>query len=291
MKFNSKVAVVTGAGSGIGRAVAVELAARGARLALSDIEPLGLAHTADLVAGQGAPVHTATLDVSSRGAVAEYATAVLAHYGAVDIVVNNAGIAGDSGTFVNSELDGFQRILDVNLWGVINNTKAFLPSLIASGDGHLVNISSINGIVAQPGTAAYCTSKFAVRGFTESVRADMVASGLPVRVTVVHPGGVSTDIANSAFDRAGSDVTPEQRKRLETYNDKLLRMPSEKAAGIIVDGIATGRSRVLVGHDARLLDVVARIVPARIPVVTAWFERRMFGVPAVSDERSASASS
>ncbi len=283
-KFTRKVAVVTGAGSGIGRALAVELAARGARLSISDVDELGLAHTADLVAARGAAVHTAIVDVADRDAMNAYAASVAERYQAINIVINNAGIAGDAGAFVDTDLEMFEKILAVNLWGVIHGTKAFLPHLIASGAGNLVNISSINGIVAQPSSAAYCTSKFAVRGFTESVAGDLKRSGDPVQVTVVHPGGVATDIATAALERARSSgiaVTRDQEQRVATYNEKLLTMSPEKAAKIILDGVAANKARVLVGNDATVLDLAARLVPGAMPAVAVWSEKRVFAGAAV----------
>lgn len=277
--FNQKVAVVTGAGSGIGRALAVGLAERGARVSISDVDRLGLAHTADLVTARGAQVHTATVDVSDRDAVDAYAADVIEHFGSVHVVINNAGIAGDTGDFLDTDLDTFAQVLGVNLWGVVHGTKAFLPHLIASGNGHLVNISSINGVLAQPRSSAYCTSKFAVRGFTESVAADLVATGAPVNATVVHPGGVATGIASAALERARSSgiaVTRDQEQRVATYNAKLLRMPATKAAEIILDGVASGKTRVLVGSDARILDRIVRLLPQRVPALAAWSEKRLF---------------
>lgn len=291
MALTGKVAVITGAGSGIGRAVAVEMARRGVHLSISDVDPVGLSETADLVALQGADVHTAAVDVSDRGAVEDYAADVVDHYGATHVVVNNAGIAGDTGPIVEEGLDIYDRVLGVNLWGVIHGSKAFLPHLIASGDGHLVNISSILGIIASPASGAYCTSKFAVRGFTEAIRADLIYSGAPVKVTVVHPGGVATEIANSALARGeanGGAVRADLVRRVDTANRKLLKMPPQRAATIIVDGIAAEKSRVLVGADARVLDSIARLFPQSAPALTAWMERRLYSdasAPEVPAER------
>ena len=175
-----KVAAVTGAGSGIGRALAVELASRGARLALSDVNEAGLAGSAELVEQRGATAHTQVLDVGDRDAVAAYADEVAAHHGVVHQIYNNAGIAF-SRSVLESTYEDYERILQVNLWGVIHGTKAFLPHLIASGDGHVVNVSSLNGYLAQGGMTHYCTSKFAVRGFTEAVRMEMLQRGPPGR--------------------------------------------------------------------------------------------------------------
>jgi NAD(P)-dependent dehydrogenase (short-subunit alcohol dehydrogenase family) len=275
-----KVAVVTGAGSGIGRALAFELAKRGARLALSDVNEPALAGTADRAGALGAEVHTARLDVGDRAAVVAHADAVAGHFGVVHQVYNNAGISGGGRTVLDSEWEVYDRVLRVNLFGVIHGSKAFLPHLVASGDGHVVNISSLNGYLAQPSLSAYCTSKFGVRGFTETLRGEMLAAGHPVQVSVVHPGGVRTNIANASLQEAeelGLEVTEEQRARLRTYNEKLLRMPAEEAATIIVDGVEAGRPRILVGNDAKAVDRLVRYLPRLYPQLLVRLERRFSG--------------
>jgi len=275
-----KVAVVTGAGSGIGRQLAFELAKRGARLALSDVDELGLAETADRAKALGADVHSARLDVSDRAAVEAYAGEVAASFGVVHQVYNNAGISGGGGTILDNDWAVYDRTLGVNLFGVLHGTKAFLPHLIASGDGHVVNVSSLNGYFAQPTLSAYCASKFAVRGFTETLRTEMIAGGHPVQVTVVHPGGVATNIASATVTEAreqGLELTPEQVARSRVYNEKLLKMPAEQAARIIVDGVEAGRPRVRVGTDAKIVDRLVRLLPARYPVLAAWYDRKLFG--------------
>ncbi|GAB2634001.1 SDR family NAD(P)-dependent oxidoreductase [Streptomyces capparidis] len=278
-----KVAVVTGAGSGIGRALALGLARRGARLALSDVDERSLAGTAEAAERLGAPVLAARLDVADRDAVERHAAAVAGHYGTVHQIYNNAGIAGASTTVLDSDYAAFDRVLAVNLLGVVHGTKAFLPHLIASGDGHVVNVSSLNGFMAQARLSAYCASKFAVRGFTEALRAEMLLAGHPVRVTVVHPGGVRTNIATAALreaQRAGIDVPASERARVRVYDEKLLRMPADKAAAIILRGVERGRPRVLVGSDARTVDLLVRLAPRRYPRLATRFERKVFGDPA-----------
>jgi NAD(P)-dependent dehydrogenase (short-subunit alcohol dehydrogenase family) len=275
-----KVAVVTGAGSGIGRELAYGLARRGARLALSDVDEAGLAVTATQARALGAEVHTARLDVSDRDAVLRYAEQVVAQYGVVHQVYNNAGIAGAGTTVLDSDWSVYDRVLAVNLWGVLHGTRAFLPHLVASGDGHVVNISSLNGIMAQPELSPYCISKFGVRGFTEALRSEMLLAGHPVQVTVVHPGGVRTNIASSALaeaDGTGVELSPEQQRRARIYNEKLLKMPAEKAATIVLDGVEAGRPRVLVGTDAKVADLLVRVAPRAYPRFAAWFVKRTFG--------------
>ncbi|WKE73440.1 SDR family oxidoreductase [Streptomyces sp. WP-1] len=275
-----KVAVVTGAGSGIGRGLAAELARRGARLALSDVDETGLAETAAQVESLGAEAHTARLDVSDRAAVESYATAVAEHFGVVHQVYNNAGIGGGGGTVLETDWSVYDRTIAVNLFGVVHGTKAFLPHLIASGDGHVVNISSLNGIMAQPTLSAYCAAKFGVRGFTETLRTEMLAGRHPVRVSVVHPGGVRTNIATAVLDAArsqGIEIPARQLARARTYNEKLLKMPAPQAATIIVDGVAAGRPRIMVGRDAQAADLVVRLFPRLSPKLTVLFERRLFG--------------
>ncbi len=269
-----KVCVVTGAGSGIGRALALELSARGARLALSDVNADGLAETAAQVRGD---VHTATLDVADRDAVAAYAAEVAEHFGVVHQIYNNAGIAF-SRSIVDSELADYDRVLGVNLFGVLYGTKAFLPHLIASGDGHVINISSLNGFYAQGDMSHYVTSKFAVRGFTEALRVEMELAGHRVGVTVVHPGGIKTNIANAALEDAktlGLPTTDADERRRQTYNEKLLKMPAAKAATIVVDAVEAGRPRVLVGNDAKLVDKLVRLLPARYVKISARADRAL----------------
>lgn len=277
--FAGKVAVVTGAGSGIGRALAGGLARRGARLALSDVDDAGLAETAATAEGLGAEVHTRRLDVSDRDAWPAYADAVVDRFGVVHQVYNNAGIAY-ARTVLESELADYDRVLGINLWGVIYGTKAFLPHVIASGDGHVVNLSSLNGLMAQSEASHYVTSKFGVRGFTETLRLEMEGAGHPVGVTSVHPGGIKTRIATNALESArarGEEITTDHERRERLYNEKLLRMSPEQAAEIILKGVEAGKPRVLVGNDAKALDLLVRLLPASYGRLVAGFERRAFG--------------
>lgn len=270
---SGKVAVVTGAGSGIGRALALELARRGAKVSISDVNAAGLAETAAAIGD----VHQTTLDVGDRDAVEAYAASVADRFGVVHQVYNNAGIAF-SRPVLESEYADYERVFAVNLWGVIHGTKAFLPHLVASGDGHVVNVSSLNGFMAQDQMTHYCASKFAVRGFTESVRAEMLAAGHPVQVSSVHPGGIKTNIANAAFDRArelGLPVTEVEERRRDIYNEKLLKMDPAQAAKIIVDGVEAGRPRILVGSDAKAVDKLVRLLPSRYPKLTVAFDKRL----------------
>src|SRR5580698_8354480 len=194
--FAGKVAAVTGAGSGIGRALALELGRSGASLAISDVDAEGLAQTEEQLKVIGAPVRSDRLDVTEREAFQVYADHISEHYGKVNQIYNNAGIAY-SGDVDVSQFKDIERVMDVDFWGVVNGTKAFLPHLSASGDGHVVNISSLFGIFSVPGQAAYNSAKFAVRGFTEALRQEMMHSGQPVAVTTVHPGGIKTGIARN----------------------------------------------------------------------------------------------
>ena len=217
--FAGKVAVITGAGSGIGRALALNLAKKGARLALSDIDTDGLAETVRQAEALGAEVKSDRLDVAEREAVLAYADAVVAHFGKVNQVYNNAGIAYN-GNVEKSEFKDIERIMDVDFWGVVNGTKAFLPHLIASGDGHVVNISSLFGLIAVPGQSAYNAAKFAVRGFTEALRQEMLIAKHPVKVTCVHPGGIKTAVARNATVADGED-----HQTFAEFFDKRLARP------------------------------------------------------------------
>ena len=251
--FDGKVAVVTGAGSGIGRALAIELGRSGAKLAISDVDTDGLAATEERLIAIGAPVKVDGLDVTEREAFYEYADAVNKHYGTVNQVYNNAGIAF-RGDILATQFKDLERVMDVDYWGVVNGTKVFLPHLIASGDGHIVNISSVFGLLAVPGQAAYNAAKFAVRGFTEALRQEMIVADHPVKVTCVHPGGIRTAIARNATVSEGLD----KDKLANTFDKRLASTSPQKAARVILDGVRKNRARVLVGNDAVALDILAR---------------------------------
>ncbi|EME65330.1 short chain dehydrogenase [Rhodococcus ruber BKS 20-38] len=268
-EFAGKVAVITGAGSGIGRALALELARRGARLALSDVDTVGLEETARRARDLGAEVKADHLDVTQREAVLDYAEAVAAHFGQVNQIYNNAGIAYH-GEFERSEFKDIERIMDVDFWGVVNGTKAFLPHVVASGDGHVVNVSSLFGLLSIPGQSAYNSAKFAVRGFTESLRQEMLIAGHPVKVSCVHPGGIKTAIARNAAVPAGDD----QESFAQFFDRKLARTSPEDAARTIVEGVRKGRPRILVGADAKFLDAWVRAVGPSYQRVVAFVSGR-----------------
>ncbi|MEC3956869.1 SDR family NAD(P)-dependent oxidoreductase [Nocardia sp. CDC153] len=262
--FADKTIVITGAGSGIGRALADRLAGHGARLALSDIDKDGLTETAERLRFRGVEVRADALDVTDRDAVLRYADTVAAEFGVVHQIYNNAGIAY-FGSVLDSELEDIERVMNVDYWGVVYGTKAFLPHLIASGDGHVVNISSLFGLLSLGGQSAYNSAKFAVRGFTEALRQEMLAERLPVRVTCVHPGGIKTAVARNATTAAGLD--PDSVSSI--FDRRMAFHSPEMAARVIVAGVARGKARVLVGWEARALDLVQRIGGARYQRILA----------------------
>lgn len=252
--FAGKVAVVTGAGSGMGAELAVQLGRHGASVAISDVDTDGLAVTEGRLKAIGAPVKSDRLDVAERESFLLYADDVKNHFGKVNQIYNNAGIAYSGDVEVTAFKD-IERIMDVDYWGVVNGTKSFLPHLIASGDGHVINTSSIFGLFAVPGQAAYNSAKFAVRGFTEALRQEMILAGHPVKVTSVHPGGVKTAIARNSTAADGLDTV----SMAEWFDTKMARTSSERAAEIILDGVAKGKAKVLVGADAKILDAFVRV--------------------------------
>ena len=261
--FSGKVVVVTGAASGMGRDLALQLADRGARLAISDMNPTGLEETAAMLEAKGADVHSQLLNVAEREAVLEYAETVAAHFGKVNAIFNNAGIA-HHGEVELTDFKTYDRIMDVDYWGVVNGTKAFLPHIIASGDGHIVTTSSLFGLMSTPGQSAYNAAKFAVRGFTESLIQEMRLSGHPVSVSCVHPGGIKTAIARNATVNEGSDAA----QFAALFDKKLARMSSPQAASVILAGVEKNKPRILVGSDAKFLDKLVRVLGAAyMPVV------------------------
>jgi NADP-dependent 3-hydroxy acid dehydrogenase YdfG len=269
--LDDKVVVITGAASGIGRALALDCAARGSLLALSDVDEAGLAETVDLAKNVGArEVHAARLDVSDRTGFASYAAEVAEHFGRVNVVVNNAGVAL-TGDVEDLGYDDMDWIVGINFWGVVHGTKEFLPHLIASGDGHVVNISSLFGLISVPGQSLYNATKYAVRGFSEALREEMLMTGHPVGVTVVHPGGIKTAIARNS--RAVEQVDQEATARL--FDKKLARMTPERAAQVIVRAVLKDQARCLVGLDAHALHHFAKLTGSRYQDVVASATRRM----------------
>ena len=267
MRIAGRTAVVTGAASGIGRGIALALGRRGCNLALADLNEAGLAETAALAGGVRISTHR--LDVADAAAVAAFPKAVLEKHGGVELLFNNAGVAV-GGTFEQVAESDFEWLMNINFYGVVRMTRAFLPLLRAADEARIVNISSLFGLIAPPGQAAYCASKFAVRGFSEALRRELEAEGCKVGVTLVHPGGVATSIARSARPPAGtnSQNIEAQKDRFE----KFLRMPPERAGEIIVAGAEQKRPRVIVGNDARVASWIERIAP-----ISYWklLERRM----------------
>jgi short-subunit dehydrogenase len=269
--LDDKVVVITGAGSGIGRALALDCARRGSLLAISDVDEAGLAETVHLVKEAGArEIRSDRLDVADREAFTAYAESVAEQFGRVNVVVNNAGVAL-AGDFTELEWSDIDWIIGVNFWGVVHGSKAFLPHLIASGDGHLVNLSSLFGLISMPGQSMYNATKYAVRGMTEAIRQEMLVSGHPVGVTAVHPGGIKTAIARNARVAANED----KQATADLFDKKLAKMTPERAAEIIVKGILTNKARVLVGIDAHALHHFAKLTGSRYQDVVAAASKRV----------------
>ena len=274
--LDGKVVVITGAGSGIGRALALNAAAKGAILALSDVDEVGLLETVDHARTQTArEIRTDKLDVRDRDEMASYAASVKEQFGRVNVVVNNAGVALH-GDFEEMSHEQFEWIMDINFWGVVNGTKEFLPHLIESGDGHVVNISSLFGLMGMPGQSAYNASKFAVRGFSEALRLEMLIAKHPVKVSCVHPGGIKTAIARNARTTESHDAA----SIAELFDNKLAKTTADKAAQVIIDGVLAGRPRIVVGMDAKVLDMWVRLVGSRYQGALARIAARVMPRPA-----------
>lgn len=266
--FDNKVAVVTGAGSGIGRALALDLAHRGARLALSDIDGEALTETVVLCEKIGARTASYQLDVSDRAAMYFHADAVVSEFGRVNLVVNNAGVALGADV-LDMTWDDFEWVMNIDFWGVVNGSKAFLPALIESGDGHLVNVSSVFGLMGIPGQSAYNSAKFAVRGFTEALRQEMKVARHPVGVSCVHPGGIKTNIVANARGMADLGDHDAVVRRFE----QIAVTSPTRAAKVILGGVERNKPRILIGPDARLFDLIPRVVGPRYQDILAPLNR------------------
>jgi butyryl-CoA dehydrogenase len=256
-RFTDRVAAITGAGSGIGRALAVELAARGAHLALADVDEEGLRETVAACEGRGVKVTSQVLDVAGRDAVFAWADAVAHDHGRVNLVFNNAGVALGAPIETMAH-DDLAWLMGVNFWGVVHGTQAFLPHLKASGDGHVVNISSVFGLISIPTQSAYNAAKFGVRGFTDALRMELEIADCGVSSTTIHPGGVRTNIARRAR------VAPELADKAGTGGigaefDRIARTTPEKAARQILTAVQRNRRRALIGPDAKAIDLISRL--------------------------------
>jgi len=268
-----KVAAVTGAGSGLGRAMAELLAREGCQVALSDVNEQGLAETAERCRVHGVQVRAARVDVAQREAVYSWADEVARELGAVHLVINNAGVSLGA-TVEDTRYEDFEWLMNINFWGVVYGTKAFLPLLKAAGEGHIVNISSVFGLIGFPTQAAYNAAKFAVKGFTETLRQELETEELPIGVTCVHPGGIKTNIARSARTTYRKGWLDENSKG---EFEQLFSTTPERAASIILAAILANRRRQLIGADAVFLDLLQRLMPSlyqRIVVASARRRRR-----------------
>jgi|TARA_R110002073_G_scaffold336589_1_gene536539 butyryl-CoA dehydrogenase len=259
--LQDRVAVITGAGSGIGRALAIELSAAGCNVALSDINEAAVNEVAKQLNDMGRPAIADRLDVSDREAFYAYADKVHAHYGKVNIVINNAGVALGA-TVEDTTYDDFEWLMGINFWGVVYGTKAFLPYLKQADAGHIVNISSIFGIISVPTQSAYNAAKFAVRGFTDALRMELEMEGSSVSCTTIHPGGIKTNIARSARMKGDvSKFTGSSKADPREDFEKMFRTTPEDAAATIIKGIRSNKRRVLIGSDAVAVDSMQRMMP------------------------------
>ncbi|MCX7619305.1 MAG: SDR family NAD(P)-dependent oxidoreductase [Acidimicrobiales bacterium] len=256
--FEGRVAAITGAASGIGRALAVELARRHAPLALADIDESGLAQTVSACEGFGVKVTAQQLDVANRVDVFAWADQVVADHGKVNLAINNAGVALGA-TIDSMSYEDFVWLMDINFWGVVHGTQAFLPHLKAAGEGHIVNVSSVFGLISIPTQSAYNAAKFGVRGFTDALRIELEIERCGVSCTTVHPGGIKTNIARNA--RLHQSVAPFTGSIDDARRgfDAVARTTPERAAEVILAAVAKNKRRVLVGADAKFIDFISRL--------------------------------
>jgi butyryl-CoA dehydrogenase len=256
--FEGRVAAITGAGSGIGRALAQELARRGAHLALCDIDDIGLAETVTLCEGTGVKVTSQHLDVADRDAVHAWADRVVEDHGKVNLIFNNAGVALGA-TIEAMSYEDFEWLMNINFWGVVHGTKAFLPHLKAAGEGHVVNLSSVFGLISVPAQSAYNAAKFGVRGFTDALRIELDIEKCGVSSTTVHPGGIKTNIArNARMDASIVELAGGPDEARHQF-DKIAMTSPEKAARQILAAVENDRRRALIGPDAKVIDLISRL--------------------------------
>lgn len=266
--FKNKVAAITGAGSGMGQQLAVLLAKAGCHLSISDVNEKGLAETVELVKPYNVRVTSKKVNVAKLEEVRAWAADTMQNHGSVNMIFNNAGVALGS-TVEGANYEDLEWIMGINYWGVVYGTKEFLPYIKKSGEGHIINTSSLFGLTAQPTQSAYNSSKFAVRGFTESLRQELDIENCGVSALCVHPGGIRTNIANDArMNDSLKSLGMNPEKSAKAFN-KLLRMPAEDASQQILDAVLKNKRRLLIGNDAKAIDLMQRILPTGYQKVTA----------------------
>ena len=253
--YRNKVVVVTGAGSGMGKEMAIQLAKAGAKLALNDWNPETLAETVALLGLEENHILTHAFDVGNREKVYDFAAQVIQHFGQVDVVVNNAGIALAPTTIERTNYDDFEKVVNINMWGMIYGTKAFLPYLKERPSGAIANVSSVFGIMGYPSQGPYVTTKFAIRGFTETLRIELKNTN--ITISSIHPGGIKTNIVRNI-----EKVEDEQKEEMAKGFEEVAPTTASQAATIILEGIAKGKARILIGKDARSIDRLTRLFPS-----------------------------
>ncbi len=275
--FKNANTIITGAGSGMGRHMSLQAAARGARVLALDYNPKGLDETKELAAAQGLTVETYVLDVSDAEAIKDFAAQVIPSFNKGRLIlINNAGVSIFTGNFEHTPLDEFEWLINVNLWGVIRMTKAFYPYFFEVNDGHIVNLSSVFGLGGAEGNSAYCTSKFAVRGFTETIRMEL----LPTKIgtTCVHPGGVKTNIVRSQVPKGGHTNDEMLAKITKKFDENAKTLP-ENAAKQILDAVEKKKHRLVIGPDGKLFDFITRLMPIGYTKIIAKRAKKTFDNP------------
>ncbi|MEO8877084.1 MAG: SDR family NAD(P)-dependent oxidoreductase [Polyangiaceae bacterium] len=282
--FSGKVAAITGAASGMGRSLAVMLAERGCELALSDVDEKGLAETAAKI--NGAKVTTRKLDVANGDDIRAWAAEVVRDHGKVNLLFNNAGISYGA-TVGGCPEDEFRKIMDIDFWGVVIGTQAFLPHLEASGDGHIVNTSSLFGLIGFPGQCAYTSAKFAVRGFTETLRVELEMTGSCVSATCVHPGGIKTNIARASGVHPSVATLGVNIENASRDFEQNFRVSADEAAAVILRGVVKNHRRVLIGADARIMDFAQRLLPGSYHGFFGRFGKRLIAANSAKGAKNA----
>lgn len=276
--LHGKVAAITGAGSGIGRALALELAGRYCNLALSDVNSDELEETARMAAeGSSIKITTRVVDVAKRSPMETWAKRTMEEHGAVHLVFNNAGVA--LGTSIEgADYADLKWIMDINFWGVVHGTKAFLPYLRETGEGHIVNTSSVFGLIGVPSQSAYNATKFAVRGFTEALRQELDIDGGNISASSVHPGGIKTNIAQAArFADNMTEFTGSDEAQSKANFERMFITTPEAAARTILHGVRRNSRRILIGPDAHAIDWMARLMPGSYQRLVSYGSKRLTG--------------